>query len=103
MITGLTLAKVSTFNSQVKLSDFKQTLKKLGDMTLRDDDAFSFGSDPASEGHVTAIKILDNGVINKKTIKPTISKKPSYVSLYEESGKKRSRLQQLSNTMMDIQ
>lgn len=31
-------------------------------MTLRDDDAFSWNSDPASEGHVTAIKILDNGV-----------------------------------------
>jgi len=34
-------------------------------MTLRDEDAFSFGSDPASEGHVTAIKILDHGVSNK--------------------------------------
>jgi thymidylate synthase len=31
-------------------------------MTLRDDDVFSCGSDPASEGHVTAINILDNGV-----------------------------------------
>jgi len=33
-------------------------------MTIKDNDAFSVGSDPASEGLVSEIKILDHGVSN---------------------------------------
>jgi hypothetical protein len=54
-------------------------------MTIRDDDAFSWGSDPASEGHVTAIKILDNGV-KQNDRSPIVIQKPTYIQLYEESG-----------------
>ena len=71
-------------------------------MTLRDEDAFSFCSDPASEGHVTTINILDHGVSNSKIENCQLAKKPSYINLYEESGKKRKRLEKLSSTMMDI-
>ena len=62
MVTGPVNTKQKSIESPIKFSDFKQTIRKLGDLTLRDDDAFSCGSDPASEGDVTAIKILDNGV-----------------------------------------
>ena len=65
LTTAPVTTKHGTNDSSVKMSDFKQTNKKLGDFTLLDCDVFSCGSDPASEGHITAIKILDNGVANK--------------------------------------
>ena len=47
-------------------------------MTLHDLDAYSVGSDPASEGHVTAIKILDNGIKTSEN-RTTIFHKPAYI------------------------
>lgn len=103
MTTAPTITKYGAYSTAIKVSDFKQTQKKFGDATLRDDDAFSFASDPASEGRVTnAINILDHGVSNKQIQKCQSTNKPTYLKLYEESGKKRKRLELLSNTMAEI-